>query len=66
MKGVSIGRKPKYGESMIRSMIFLRREQIKWLDGQTLRNGKNRGETIRDLIDNAIADDDKLIKDKKR
>ena len=66
MKGVSIGRKPKYGESMIRSMIFLRKEQIKWLDGQTLRNGKNRGETIRDLIDNAIADDDKLIKDKKR
>ena len=66
MKGGSIGRKPKYGESMIRSMIFLRREQIKWLDGQTLRNGKNRGETIRDLIDNAIADDDKLIKDKKR
>lgn len=66
MKGVSIGRKPKYGESMIRSMIFLRKEQIKWLDGQTLRNGKNRGETIRDLIDNAIADDDKLIKGKKR
>lgn len=57
MKGVPIGRPPKCGETMLRAMIYLRREQIKWLDEQTLRNGKNRGETIRDLIDNAMTDD---------